>query len=108
MTIVQRSRRFEGFTPDGVLAWARRVLADCEGLRQPVAAGRLDLSARHTSQALAICLVLTECPAILYSKGKRISESARAMSRVRIMARDRSKRMMSLWIFPSRSKFVKC
>lgn len=36
MTIVQRGRRFEGFTPDGerVLAWARRALAECEGLRQ--------------------------------------------------------------------------
>lgn len=36
ITIVQRGRRFQGFTKDGerVLAWARRVLADCEGLRQ--------------------------------------------------------------------------
>ncbi len=36
LTIVQRGRRFEGFTPDGerVLAWARRALAECEGLRQ--------------------------------------------------------------------------
>lgn len=36
ITIVQRGRRFEGFTADGerVLAWARRVLADCESLRQ--------------------------------------------------------------------------
>ena len=36
LTIVQRGRRFEGFTPDGerVLAWARRALAECEGLKQ--------------------------------------------------------------------------
>lgn len=36
VVIVQRGRRFEGFTQDGerVLAWARRVLADCEALRQ--------------------------------------------------------------------------
>ena len=36
ITIVQRGRRFEGFTADGdrVLAWARRALAECEGLRQ--------------------------------------------------------------------------
>lgn len=36
VVIVQRGRRFEGFTVDGerVLAWARRVLADCESLRQ--------------------------------------------------------------------------
>lgn len=34
--IVQRGHRFEGFTPDGerVLAWARRVLSDCENLRR--------------------------------------------------------------------------
>ncbi len=36
IVIIQRGRRFQGFTKDGerVLAWARRVLADCEGLRQ--------------------------------------------------------------------------
>ena len=36
ITIVQRGRRFEGFTPDGerVLAWARRALAECDGLKQ--------------------------------------------------------------------------
>ena len=40
MSIVRRGRRFEGFTPDGerVLAWARRVVADCEGLRQAASA----------------------------------------------------------------------
>nr|WP_315595735.1 LysR family transcriptional regulator [uncultured Cupriavidus sp.] len=42
VVIVQRGRRFEGFTEDGerVLAWARRVLADCEHLRQDVRASR--------------------------------------------------------------------
>ncbi|SHH11226.1 LysR family transcriptional regulator [Pollutimonas bauzanensis] len=36
LTIVRRGQRFEGFTPEGekVLAWARRMLADCEGMRQ--------------------------------------------------------------------------
>lgn len=44
IVIVQRGRRFEGFTPDGerVLAWARRVLADCESLRQDARAGEDD------------------------------------------------------------------
>jgi len=44
VVIVQRGRRFEGFTADGerVLAWARRVLADCEGLRQEARAGGND------------------------------------------------------------------
>lgn len=38
IVIVQRGHRFEGFTEDGerVLVWARRVLADCENLRQDV------------------------------------------------------------------------
>ncbi|MCW5260859.1 LysR family transcriptional regulator [Verminephrobacter eiseniae] len=44
IVIVQRGRRFQGFTRDGerVLAWARRVLADCEGLRQDARAGEDD------------------------------------------------------------------
>ncbi|WP_369989550.1 LysR family transcriptional regulator [Pseudomonas xanthosomatis] len=44
IVIVQRGRRFEGFTQDGerVLAWARRVLADCEGLRQDARADEGD------------------------------------------------------------------
>ena len=35
ISVVQRSRRFEGFTADGekVLVWARRILADCGALR---------------------------------------------------------------------------
>ncbi len=44
ITIVQRGHRFEGFTPDGerVLAWARRVLADCENLRREAQAQEND------------------------------------------------------------------
>lgn len=36
--IVERGQRFEGFTPEGdrVLDWARRILADCDGLTQEV------------------------------------------------------------------------
>lgn len=38
VVIVQRSRRFEGFTAEGeeVLLWARRILADCTALKQAV------------------------------------------------------------------------
>lgn len=44
IVIVQRGRRFEGFTADGerVLAWARQVLADCEFLRQDARANADD------------------------------------------------------------------
>src|SRR6218665_2659010 len=44
IVIVQRGGRFQGCTRDGerVLAWARRVLADCEGLGQAWRAGEND------------------------------------------------------------------
>lgn len=44
IVIVQRGRRFLGFTRDGerVLAWARRVLADCDRLRQDARGGEGD------------------------------------------------------------------
>ena len=61
LTIVRRGRRFEGFTPDGerVLAWARRALAECEGLRQEASAttgspsGTLRLGAIPTTLPVA-------------------------------------------------------
>jgi DNA-binding transcriptional LysR family regulator len=44
--IVQRGRRFEGFTPEGfrVVEWAQRILADCDGLQQEVGEMRRGLS----------------------------------------------------------------
>lgn len=44
--IVQRGRRFVSFTPEGevVLAWARRILAECDGLLAELAAMRGGLS----------------------------------------------------------------
>lgn len=68
MVIVLRGRRFQGFTPEGerVLAWARRVLADCEGLRQEALgsernpAGLLRIGAIPTTQPL-LPLLTAEC-----------------------------------------------
>ncbi len=68
IVIIQRGRRFEGFTKDGerVLAWARRVLADCEGLRQDARAdednpvGILRMGAIPTSLPL-IPLLTQQC-----------------------------------------------
>ncbi|MBS0448747.1 MAG: LysR family transcriptional regulator [Proteobacteria bacterium] len=65
--IVQRGRRFEGFTADGerVLAWARRVLADCDALRQDARAspddpvGSLRMGAIPAS--LPLVPMLTQC-----------------------------------------------
>lgn len=43
--LVFRGQRFEGFTPEGeqVLAWARSIVAECEGLKQEAARLRGDL-----------------------------------------------------------------
>lgn len=60
LPIVLRGRRFEGFTPEGerVLAWARRVLADCEGLRQEVTASRMELAGSLRIGAIPTALPL--------------------------------------------------
>lgn len=44
--IVQRSSRFQGFTPEGerVLVWARRIVADAKAMRQDIDAARHGLS----------------------------------------------------------------
>ena len=44
--VVQRGRRFEGFTPEGVrvVDWAQRILADCDGLQQEVGEMRQGLT----------------------------------------------------------------
>jgi DNA-binding transcriptional LysR family regulator len=46
IAIVRRAQRFEGFTPEGerLLLWARRILADWEGLRQEAAESREQLN----------------------------------------------------------------
>jgi DNA-binding transcriptional LysR family regulator len=57
VALVRRGHRFEGLTPEGerALAWAHRILADCDGLRADLAAmrdgvaGRLRLGAIPTS-----------------------------------------------------------
>ncbi|MEE1920839.1 LysR family transcriptional regulator [Pseudomonas sp. 148P] len=66
IAVVQRSRRFEGFTADGekVLAWARRILADCGAMRQEARqreegpSGTLRLGAIPT--ALSIVPLMTD------------------------------------------------
>ena len=61
VTIVQRGRRFEGFTPEGerALAWARRALAECEGLRQETST-----TIGHPSGTLRIGAIPTTLPVI--------------------------------------------
>lgn len=63
--IVERGQRFEGFTAEGdrVLSWARRILADCDGLLQDIALARESLSGELTvgvvPSALPLCGWLT-------------------------------------------------
>jgi DNA-binding transcriptional LysR family regulator len=44
--LVRRGQRFEGFTPEGerVLAWARRIVLECEALKQEASRMRGELS----------------------------------------------------------------
>src|SRR4051812_4526952 len=46
--VVERGNRFKGFTPEGerVLAWAQRILADCEALEQELVGSRKNLRGR--------------------------------------------------------------
>lgn len=63
--IVERAQRFEGFTDEGerVLSWARRILADCNGLLQDIADARESLSGTLAlgvvPSALPVCGWLT-------------------------------------------------
>ncbi len=63
--IVERAQRFEGFTAEGerVLSWARRILADCDGLMQDMADAREVLTGKLTlgvvPSALPACGWLT-------------------------------------------------
>ncbi|WP_455917722.1 LysR family transcriptional regulator [Pseudomonas cerasi] len=62
VSVVQRSRRFEGFTADGerVLIWARRILSDCGSLRQEV--GTREFSPRGVLRFGAIPTTLSMVP----------------------------------------------
>lgn len=46
--VVERGNRFKGFTPEGerVLAWAQRILADCEALEQELVRARKSVRGR--------------------------------------------------------------
>jgi DNA-binding transcriptional LysR family regulator len=56
--IVQRTQRFEDLTPEGerVLTWARRILADCEGLESDVGALRGGLTGQVRLGAIPTAL----------------------------------------------------
>jgi DNA-binding transcriptional LysR family regulator len=63
--VVERGNRFKGLTPEGerVLAWAQRILADCDALEQELVGARKALRGRITlgviPSALAMVAPLT-------------------------------------------------
>lgn len=63
--VVERGRSFRGFTPEGrtVLAWAQRILADCDGLRQELGLMRRGLTGRLrigvVPSALSVAALIT-------------------------------------------------
>jgi DNA-binding transcriptional LysR family regulator len=61
--IVLRGRVFQGFTPEGekVIAYARRILADCAGLRQ-----ELNTSGQGLSGIIRIGVIPTALPAVTH------------------------------------------
>ena len=56
--IVQRSSRFQGFTPEGerVLGWARRIVADAKAMRQDLDAARKGLAGHVKLAAIPTAL----------------------------------------------------
>ncbi len=85
--IVERGQRFQRFTAEGeqVLAWARRILADCTALRQEIGEGRSGLAGR-----LAIGVIPTALPSVgllvgaLRQAHPRIQVSIRSLSSIEI------------------------
>ena len=63
--VVERGNRFKGLTPEGerVLAWAQRILADCDALEQELVGARKSLRGRISigviPSALAMVAPLT-------------------------------------------------
>lgn len=75
--IVERGQKFQGLTPEGerTVAWARRILADCAGLKQDVTKARQLLTGR---------LVLGVIPTAIASLGILTAPFRQAHPEVRI------------------------
>lgn len=85
--IVERGQRFQRFTVEGeqVLAWARRILADCTALRQEIGEGRGGMAGR-----LAIGVIPTALPSVgllvgaLRQAHPRVQVTIRSLSSIEI------------------------
>lgn len=58
--VVERGNRFKGFTPEGerVLAWAQRILADCEALEQELVRARKSVRGRLVLGVIPVALTM--------------------------------------------------
>ncbi|MFL5335423.1 MAG: LysR family transcriptional regulator [Geminicoccaceae bacterium] len=58
--VVERGNRFKGLTPEGerVLAWAQRILADCDALEQELVGARKALRGRITMGVIPSALAM--------------------------------------------------
>ena len=87
--LVKRGNRFGGFTPEGEIAlkWARRLLADADGLRQEVEAARGALSGRLAIGVVPTALAfVARVPVRLrafYLGDREVDELARRASELR-------------------------
>ena len=86
--LVRRGRRYEGLTPEGerVLAWAHRILADCEGLDGELGAMRQGLSGRLRLGAIPTSLSsvsLLAAPLCARHPGVAVSVHSRSARRPR-------------------------
>lgn len=61
VSIIERGNRFKGFTPEGerVLAWAQRILADCDSLAQELSELKGKLAGQLTIGAIPSALSAT-------------------------------------------------
>jgi DNA-binding transcriptional LysR family regulator len=85
--IVQRGRRFEGFTPEGerVLAWAERILADRDALIQDLSEMRGSLHGHLVINVVPTALpVIAQLTAPFNLHHPRVTVSARVSSSITI------------------------
>ncbi len=88
--LVRRERSYAGLTPEGerVVAWALQILADCDGLRDDLAAlrgaltGRLRLGAIPTTLPIASALTSTLC-----AEHPQLSVTVQSLSSIEIERR---------------------
>lgn len=85
--IVKRGNRFLGFTDEGdtVLTWARRILADAEGLRQEVEAAKGALAGRLAIGAVPTALAYAaRVPSLLRAAHPGLSIQIQSLSSIQI------------------------